>query len=120
MFLWAVLMRPWGGVKRLFGLYPAVRGAVAGLIVAALLAGLLDGAGLNVAGAAAAMAIPLVTLAAIRALSHADDRTVVPVPAEPAAAPVTVVEIDAPGMVPGAPGADDRPAAPGPPDLQPA
>jgi hypothetical protein len=70
LFLWLVLMRPWGGLKRLFGLYPAVRGAVAGLIVAALLAGLLDGAGFNVAGAAAAITVPLITLASLRAASH--------------------------------------------------
>lgn len=80
LFLWVVLLRSWGGMKRLFGLYPAVRGAVAGLIVAALLAGLLDGAGFNVAGAAAAVAVPLITLASMRALSHSDDRTALPLP----------------------------------------
>jgi len=44
--------------------------------VAALLAGGLDGAGLNVAGAAAAIAVPVAALAALRVLDHADDRTV--------------------------------------------
>ena len=71
-----VLARPWGGLMRLFGLYPAVRGAMTGMAVAAVLAGLIDGVGLMMAGAAAAVALPLVTLAALRVLDHADDRTV--------------------------------------------
>ena len=71
-----VLIRPWGGLMRLFGLYPAVRGVMTGIAVAATLAGLLDGAGLTTAGAAAAVALPLVTLVCLRVLDHADDRTV--------------------------------------------
>jgi len=71
-----VLFRPWGGLMRLFGLYPAVRGAMTGMGIAAVLAGLLDGAGFVTAGGAAAVALPLVTLAALRVLDHADDRTV--------------------------------------------
>ena len=70
-----MLARPWGGLMRLFGLYPAVRGAMTGIGVAAILAGLLDGVGFTTAGAAAAVALPLVTLAALRVLDHADDRT---------------------------------------------
>jgi hypothetical protein len=71
-----VLLRPWGGLKRLFGIYPPVRAVLIGAGVAALLAGLLDGAGFNVAGAAAATCVPLACLAALRVLDHADDRTV--------------------------------------------
>jgi hypothetical protein len=72
-----VLIRPWGGLLRLFGLYPAVRGALTGLAVAAVLAGLVDGVGFTTAGAAAGTALPLVTLAALRVLDHADDRSLV-------------------------------------------
>jgi hypothetical protein len=70
------LIRPWGGLKRLFGLYPAVRAGLVGGATAALLAGALDGTALDVAGAATAMGVPLATLAALRVLDHADDRTV--------------------------------------------
>jgi hypothetical protein len=76
LFNLTVLFRPWGGLLRLFGLYPAVRGAMTGMGVAAVLAGLLDGVGFTTAGAAASVALPLVTLAALRVLDHADDRTV--------------------------------------------
>lgn len=75
IFIFFVLLQPWGGLKRLFGIYPALRAAAAGLGVAALLGGLLNGAGFTVAGAAAATALPLVTLASVRALAHADERT---------------------------------------------
>jgi hypothetical protein len=70
-----VLLRPGGGLKRLFGLYPAVRAALVGTAVAGLLAGFLDGAALMAAGAAAAIAMPLACLGALRVLDHADDRT---------------------------------------------
>src|SRR5262249_17297377 len=53
------LLRPWGGLKRLFGLYPAVRAGLAGSAVAALIAGPLEGVGFNVAGGAAATVLPL-------------------------------------------------------------
>ncbi len=75
VFLWAVLLRPWGGLKRLFGIYPAVRATATGAAVATLVAGVLGGAALNVAGAAAATAVPLLTLTALRVLEHAADRT---------------------------------------------
>ena len=41
-----------GGLRRLFGLYPAVRATLGGLVVATLFAGLAEGVGLNVLGAA--------------------------------------------------------------------
>ncbi|OLB73266.1 MAG: hypothetical protein AUI14_26830 [Actinobacteria bacterium 13_2_20CM_2_71_6] len=75
LLLMLVLLRPWGGLKRLFGLYPAVRAVFIGVGVAGLLAGFLDGAGFMVAGAAAATAMPLACLGALRVLHHADDRT---------------------------------------------
>ena len=85
VFVTFALLQPWGGLKRLFGLYPPVRGALAGITVATIMAGALEGAGFNVAGAAAATALPLATLATLRVLAHADDRTV-PRPATPAVA----------------------------------
>jgi len=81
-FVLFALLRPWGGLKRLFGLYPAVRAALAGLAVSSVIAGVLDAAALNVAGAAAATAVPLATIAALRVLLHADERTVAVQPAE--------------------------------------
>ena len=74
-FAWAVLLRPWGGLKRLFGIYPAIRAAAIGMVVATIMAGVLGGAALNVAAAAAATALPLLTVGAMRALEHAADRT---------------------------------------------
>ncbi|GIH11609.1 hypothetical protein Rhe02_96760 [Rhizocola hellebori] len=75
VFAWAVLLRPWGGLKRLFGIYPAIRAAAIGMIVATIIAGVLGGVALNVAAAAAATALPLLTVGAMRALEHAADRT---------------------------------------------
>jgi hypothetical protein len=75
---WFALLRPWGGLKRLFGIYPAVRAAMAGTVVAALTGGLLGGSALNVAGAAAALVVPMATLAALRVLDHAAERTMPP------------------------------------------
>ncbi|MDI1465252.1 hypothetical protein QEZ54_30225 [Catellatospora sp. KI3] len=75
VFMWAVLMRPWGGLKRLYGIYPPIKAAVFGIAVSSVLAGLLGGAALNVAGTAAATALPLLTLGAMRVLGHAADRT---------------------------------------------
>ncbi len=75
LLLMFVLLRPWGGLKRVFGLYPAVRAVLIGTAVAGLIAGTLDGAGFTVAGAVAATAVPLVCLAALRVLDRADERT---------------------------------------------
>lgn len=65
-FLWFALLRPWGGLKRLFGIHPALRAGVLGAAAASVLGGILVGAALTVAGAAAAVGVPLVTLAALR------------------------------------------------------
>jgi hypothetical protein len=75
VLVWAALLQPWGGLKRLFGIYPAIRAAMAGLCVAVLLSGVIGGSALNVAGAAAALVIPLAVLAALRVLDHSADRT---------------------------------------------
>ncbi|MDT5040754.1 MAG: hypothetical protein QOE51_1739, partial [Actinoplanes sp.] len=66
---------PWGGLNRLFGLHPALRAAMAGTIVASLIAGALGGAALAVLGAAAAVAVPTAVLTTLRVLDHAADRT---------------------------------------------
>lgn len=85
IFVWSALLRPWGGLKRLFGVYPAVRASVAGIAVATVIAGLLGGAALIVAGSAAATCVPLLALGALRVREHAEDRTVAAseTPAEP-------------------------------------
>ncbi|MEU4244996.1 hypothetical protein [Actinoplanes sp. NPDC026619] len=66
---------PWGGLNRLFGLHPAIRAAMAGTTVATLVAGLLGGSALTVAGAAAAFIVPAAVLTTLRVLLHAADRT---------------------------------------------
>jgi hypothetical protein len=85
LFVWLALLQHWGGLKRLYGIYPAMRAALIGIAVATVLAGLFGGAALNVAGAAAATAVPVAALAALRVLDHADDRTRPPVAPEGAA-----------------------------------
>jgi len=76
-FLWLAQVRSWGGLRRVFGLFPAVRGAFAGTVVAALLAGVVDGVGLNVLGAALAVVMPLTVLALLRVrVGTADDRPI--------------------------------------------
>ncbi|SBT38624.1 hypothetical protein [Micromonospora auratinigra] len=73
--VWLALYQPWGGLMRLFGIYPAIRAAMAGTAVAAGLGGLLSGAGLDVVGAAGALVVPMAALAALRVLDHSTDRT---------------------------------------------
>jgi hypothetical protein len=65
-FLWFALLRPWGGLKRLFGIHPALRAGVLGAAAGSVLGGILTGGALTVAGAAAAVGVPLVALAALQ------------------------------------------------------
>lgn len=65
-FLWFALLRPWGGLRRLYGIHPGLRAAMVGAVVASLTGGVLVGAALTVAGAAAAVGVPLLTLASLR------------------------------------------------------
>ncbi len=76
LFVGFALLRTWGGLKRVLGLYPAVRAALAGTIIATVFAGFVEAVAFNVLGAALATVTPLATLAALRVLEHADDRTV--------------------------------------------
>ncbi|MDQ7908936.1 hypothetical protein RB614_30855 [Phytohabitans sp. ZYX-F-186] len=94
VLVWFALLRPWGGLKRLFGIYPAIRAAMAGIATAAVIGGVLGGSGLDVAGAVAALTVPMAALASLRVLDHALDRTQPPVAPPDAEIP--------------------RPAAPGP------
>ncbi|WP_444968367.1 hypothetical protein [Verrucosispora sioxanthis] len=41
LLVWFALLQPWGGLMRLFGIYPAIRAAMAGTAVAAVIGGLL-------------------------------------------------------------------------------
>ncbi|RKN37951.1 hypothetical protein [Micromonospora endolithica] len=75
LLVWFALLQPWGGLMRLFGIYPAIRAAMAGTAVAAVLGGVLGGAALDVAGAAAALVVPMAALASLRVLDHSTDRT---------------------------------------------
>ena len=77
-FSWFVLLGTHGGLKRVLGLYPAVRAALAGIGVATVIAGFVEAVAMNVLGAALATAVPLVTLAALRVLDHADVRSPTP------------------------------------------
>jgi hypothetical protein len=86
VLVWFALLQPWGGLKRLFGIYPAIRAGMAGIGVASLLGGVLGGSALTVAGAAAALTVPMAALAALRVLDHAADRTR-PAAVEPAGFP---------------------------------
>ncbi|GAA4470238.1 hypothetical protein GCM10023170_086700 [Phytohabitans houttuyneae] len=79
VLVWFALLRPWGGLKRLFGIYPAIRAAMAGIATAAVIGGVLGGSGLDVAGAVAALTVPMAALASMRVLDHASDRTHPPV-----------------------------------------
>jgi len=56
-------------------LHPAIRAAFAGTTVATLIAGVLGGSALTVAGAAAALLVPAAVLTTLRVLLHAADRT---------------------------------------------
>ncbi|WP_433826032.1 hypothetical protein ACQP2E_28515 [Actinoplanes sp. CA-015351] len=66
---------PWGGLNRVYGLHPAVRAGIAGTTVATLIAGLFGGTALGVSGTAAALAVPVAVLTALRVLLHAADRS---------------------------------------------
>ncbi|WBB69567.1 hypothetical protein [Micromonospora sp. WMMD812] len=75
LLVWFALLQPWGGLMRLFGIYPAIRAAIGGTAVAAVIGGVLGGSALDVAGAAVAVVVPMAALASLRVLDHSADRT---------------------------------------------
>jgi hypothetical protein len=79
LFWGLVLMRQVGGLRRVYGLFPALRGALVGTAVAGVLAGLFDGAGLMVAGAAASVGVPLAILCCVQAKVPPAELSEVPV-----------------------------------------
>jgi hypothetical protein len=85
LFVGLVLVQPSGGLMRVFGLYPGLRAALFGAVVAAVLGGVVDGAAVSVLGAAAAVAVPLTVLACLRALARAHLRTAPRMPPAPTA-----------------------------------
>lgn len=74
VFAWVVLLRPSGGLKRAFGLYPSARAGFVGAVVATLLGGMLGGQGLVPVGAAAVITMPLALIMAQRVLARAQVR----------------------------------------------
>jgi hypothetical protein len=94
VLVWFALLRDWGGLKRAYGLYPALRAALIGIAAASVIGGLLGGSALDLAGAAAAVSVPMAALVSLRVLDHAADRTQPPVvPAADALDPPVQVEI---------------------------
>lgn len=74
VFAWVVLLRPSGGLKRAFGLYPSVRAGFVGAVVATLLGGLMGGHGFIPLGAGAAITMPLAIIMAQRVLARSHVR----------------------------------------------
>jgi hypothetical protein len=70
LLLGMVLLRPIGGLRRVFALYPGVRGGFAGTTVAALLGFALNDSGIAVPAFAAAVAVPLAIAVAMRVAAH--------------------------------------------------
>ncbi|MCW6011181.1 hypothetical protein K1W54_42555, partial [Micromonospora sp. CPCC 205371] len=108
VLVWFALLRPWGGLKRLLGLYPAIRAAMVGITTAAMIGGVLGGSGLDVAGAVAALTVPMAALAALRVLDHASDRTLPPLDPDQLPSPTPAAMPAAPDR---APAAEPTPAA---------
>jgi hypothetical protein len=65
-----VLLRPVGGLRRVFALYPGVRAGFAGTTVAAVLGFALNDSGIAVPAFAAAVAVPLAIAVAMRVAAH--------------------------------------------------
>ncbi|MGA8112144.1 MAG: hypothetical protein WCA46_00625, partial [Actinocatenispora sp.] len=70
LFWGFVLLPGTGGLRRVYGLFPALRGALVGTAVAGVLAGLFDGAGLIVAGAAASVGVPFAILCCVEVRAY--------------------------------------------------
>lgn len=71
LYCWLVLLRPGGGLRRAFGLYPPLRAAFSAAVVGSTIAGLLNGKGLMSLGSALAVMVPLAVIMSHRVLARA-------------------------------------------------
>jgi hypothetical protein len=84
LLLGVCLLRPVGGLRRVFALYPGVRAGFAGTAVAALLGFAVNDSGIAVPAFAAAVAVPLAIAVAMRVAAHGR-------PGEPARKPAAAM-----------------------------
>ncbi|SDE04468.1 hypothetical protein [Glycomyces harbinensis] len=70
-YCWLILLRPGGGLRRAWGLYPPLRAAFSAAVVGAAVAGLLLGKGLMSLGSALAVMVPLAVIMSHRVLARA-------------------------------------------------
>jgi hypothetical protein len=70
-YCWLVLLRPGGGLRRAWGLYPPLRAAFSAAVAGSAMAGLLLGKGLMSLGAALAVMVPLAVIMSHRVLARA-------------------------------------------------
>lgn len=73
-YCWLVLLRPGGGLRRAWGLYPPLRAAFSAAVVGSAVAGLLLGKGLMSLGTALAVMVPLAVIISHRVLARAHVR----------------------------------------------
>jgi hypothetical protein len=71
VYCWLVLLRPGGGLRRAFGLYPPLRAAFSAAVAGSGIAGLLLGKGLMSLGSALAVMVPLAVIMSHRVLARA-------------------------------------------------
>jgi hypothetical protein len=70
-YCWLILLRPGGGLRRAWGLYPPLRAAFSAAVAGSAIAGLLLGKGLMSLGAALAVMVPLAVIMSHRVLARA-------------------------------------------------
>lgn len=70
-YCWLVLLRPGGGLRRAWGLYPPLRAAFSAAVVGSGIAGLLLGKGVMSLGSALAVMVPLAVIMSHRVLARA-------------------------------------------------
>ncbi|GAA2149646.1 hypothetical protein [Glycomyces algeriensis] len=70
-YCWLILLRPGGGLRRAWGLYPPLRAAFSAAVAGSAVAGLLLGKGLMSLGAALAVMVPLAVIMSHRVLARA-------------------------------------------------
>jgi hypothetical protein len=70
-YCWLVLLRPGGGLRRAWGLYPPLRAAFSAAVFGSGIAGLLLGKGIMSLGSALAVMVPLAVIMSHRVLARA-------------------------------------------------